>query len=207
MEKLINEHTIGEWLIKGERFHRSHGANQFSNPVYLGTGMLYYTMAYIFQAKLCVCLGSGSGFVPRCMRQAQFDLDMKNSETILVDANLPEAGWGAPDYFDAKPSFFTENFDVKIVQKTTKDAVEDFQGMEIDYLHIDADHSYEGAKHDLLAYSQFMAKKSVITMHDTIPKNAGVWKVIEEMRDNKEFDLVDFPLNMGVAILTRRNDG
>jgi hypothetical protein len=205
MEKLTNESTVKNWLIEGERFHRSHGADKFTNPVHLGTGMLYYTLAYIYKAKRCVCLGSGSGFVPRCMRQAQFDLEiMDESETILVDANMPEAGWGEPDYFDKKPSFFKENFDVKIIEKTTVEAAKD--GFEdIDYLHIDADHSFEAAYGDLMTYAAFLSKKSVITMHDTIPRNAGVWKVIEQVREEeKDFDVVDLPLNMGVAILTRR---
>jgi hypothetical protein len=207
MEHLLNNAVIQDKLLAGERFHRSHGArlSYADNEVpYLGTGMLYYTMAYIFKAKRCVCLGSGSGFVPRIMRQAQLDLKLEGSETILVDANMPEAGWGAPDYFSGS-SFFKENFDVRIIEKKTSDALADFQGLEIDYLHIDADHSYEGAKYDLTEYSKFLAQKSVITMHDTIPRNAGVWKVIEESRG--VFDLVDLPLNMGVAILTRRSNG
>ena len=197
MEHLLNESTIKNWLLKDETFHRSHGARDN----HLGSGILYYGLAYSFKAKLCVCLGSGSGFVPRCMRQAQFDLDMKDSSTILVDANMPEAGWGKPDYF-AGSSFFKENFDVRIIEKTTSDALSYFQGLQIDYLHIDADHSYDGAKHDLTEYSKLLSKKSVITMHDTIPRKAGVWRVIEEARG--EFDLVDLPLNMGVAILTRK---
>jgi len=197
MQHLLNSDAIQNWILKDEKFHRSHGAHDNN----LGTGMLYYALTYCYQAKLAVCLGSGSGFVPRLMRMAQNDLGIAAaSETVLVDANLPEAGWGSPDYFS--PCFFTESFDVRIVQKKTADAVSEFT--DIDYLHIDADHSYEGSKSDLMEYSKKLSKKAVITMHDTIPRKAGVWKVIEEARE--DFDVVDLPLNMGVAILTRKNN-
>lgn len=36
---------------------------------YLGTGMFYYALAYMKKAKLCICLGSGGGFVPRIMNR------------------------------------------------------------------------------------------------------------------------------------------
>lgn len=52
---------------------------------------------FLLRAKLAVCLGSGGGFVPRLTRQAQRDLGIAtHGRTILVVANRPEAGWGAP---------------------------------------------------------------------------------------------------------------
>ena len=48
-------------------FQGGHGAMDG----FLGSGMLYYAFAYALKAKVSVCLGSGGGFVPRLLRQAQ----------------------------------------------------------------------------------------------------------------------------------------
>jgi len=194
---LFNQKTI-DTILRDEKFHRSHSAA----AGYLGAGAVYYAMAYSLKAKVAVCLGSGSGFVPRLMRQAQVDCGISDeSRTILVDANLPGAGWGAPDYHDGE-SFFLQHFDVELIAKTTRDALSDFVGVEIDYLHIDADHSYEWARHDLLEYGKLMSKRSVITMHDARVRShgAGVWKVLEEVSGNG-FEVVNLPIALGVAIV------
>ena len=39
-------------------------------------------------------------------------------------------------------------------------------GRTVDFLFIDGDHSYEGVKADLLAYSQFMSPNGIVAMHD-----------------------------------------
>ena len=42
-----------------------------------------------------------------------------------------------------------------------------FEDIKIDYLHIDADHSYKGVKLDFDLYSKIMNKGGIITIHDT----------------------------------------
>ena len=68
---MLNRAVIREELHHDAKWFESHGSD---GKEYLGGGMLYYTMAYITRAKVCVCLGSGGGFVPRLMVQAQRDL-------------------------------------------------------------------------------------------------------------------------------------
>lgn len=87
--QLINCELVVETLTHEAPWCGSHGAD----GDYLGMGLIYYGIAYILRAKLAVCLGSGGGFVPRLMRQAQRDLGIADdARTILVDANRPEAG-------------------------------------------------------------------------------------------------------------------
>lgn len=198
---LLNQELIGNRIMKDETFAPSHGAKNG----FLGGGILYYGLPYMFRAKTCVCLGSGSGFVPRLMRQAQLDLEIPDSKTILIDANLPEAGWGKPDYF-GDPNFFTENFDIDIIEKRTADAAGHFRRDSIDYLHIDADHSFEAVKQDLMTYKEFMTFRSCITLHDSIPraKNCGVWKLIEEVRLQNDYDILNLPVGLGLAIFRHK---
>ena len=44
----------------------THGATD----KHLGDGLLVYSIIQMMRAKVCVCIGSGSGFIPRIMTQA-----------------------------------------------------------------------------------------------------------------------------------------
>src|SRR5262245_38832527 len=69
-ESLVDSRVISELLTREAPWHESHGAD----GAYLGMGLLYYALTYSLRADVAVCLGSGGGFVPRLMRQAQRDL-------------------------------------------------------------------------------------------------------------------------------------
>lgn len=200
--ELLNKNLITGVLTREAAWEWSHGAGDD----YLGMGLLYYSLVYTLKAKVAVCLGSGGGFVPRLMRQAQRDLGIgKDSRTILVDANKSEAGWGAPEWL-GKDSFFRTQFpDVEIVIDTTRAAATKFFAPEeitIDYLHIDADHSFTGCLEDFEMYRPFLRAGSVVTMHDTNRDDAGVKEVLEHVRTLPNFEVVDFrEVGEGTALL------
>ncbi len=52
----------------------SHGATD----THLGDGLIIYSLIQYMRAKVCVCLGSGGGFIPRIMTQARYDLHKQN---------------------------------------------------------------------------------------------------------------------------------
>jgi hypothetical protein len=199
---LLNKSLINEVLTREAAWEWSHGAA----GDYLGMGLLYYSMVYALKAKVAVCLGSGGGFVPRLMRQAQRDLGIAaDSRTILVDANKAEAGWGSPQWLN-KDSFFRTQFsDVEIILDTTAAAATNFfapHDIEIDYLHIDADHSFNGCLEDFETYRHFLRAGSVVTIHDTNREDAGVKHVVEYVRALPEFEVVDFhEVGEGTALL------
>jgi hypothetical protein len=180
----------------------SHGAD----GDYLGLGLLYYSIVYALKAKVAVCLGSGGGFVPRVMRQAQRDLGIADSSrTILVDGNNPAAGWGAPRWL-SKNSFFQTHFsDVEIIIDLTHRVADSFfaqQEICIDYLHIDADHSFAGCFDDFETYRRFLHEGSIVTLHDTNFPGAGVRHVVEHIRTLSDCDVIDFPyIGAGTALV------
>jgi len=192
---LLNKETI-EKILEGDIYAPSHHARDD----FLGGGMLYYALAYMVKAELCVCLGSGTGFVPKVMRQAQLDAGI-DGKTILIDADLPEAGWGSPDYFkDETP--FTKNFsDVVRIKELSVAASSRFESNSIDYLHIDADHSYEGVKADFEAYRSKIKHRGYMTLHDSIHRDCGVYKLIAELRKMANIDVVNLSIGTGVALV------
>ena len=203
--ELLNKDVIGEYLMRDAPWSGSHGADHD----YLGSGLLYYAIVYALRAQVAVCLGSGGGFVPRIMRQAQRDLGIgETSRTILVDGNNPAVGWGAPAWL-AEDSFFRSHFpDVEIIVDLTGNAarsVFEKHDISIDYLHIDADHSFEGCFEDFKTYRRFLHEGSIITFHDTNLAGAGVKHVIEHIRTLCDCDVVDFPeIGEGIALVRTR---
>jgi hypothetical protein len=143
----------------------SHGATSER----LGASMLYYSLVGITQARVAVCLGSGGGFIPCLMRQAQLDLGIQPSATYLVDAVL-DAGGGMPDcpggWVHADSAIRVYYPDINIIQEKTSEAVSGFTEESIDFLHIDADHSYLGVISDLDNYLPKVRPGGFITCHD-----------------------------------------
>ncbi len=193
---LTDPQFIEEELTKSAHWGFLHGARQED----LGAGMLYYGLAYSKKAKCCVCLGSGDGFVPRVMRQAQRDLHIENSKTILVDGNIGR--WGRPEWLSQK-SFFRNHYpEIEIVLNTTKNvSMTNAREWQIDYLHIDADRTVKGAMQDFIDYLPFMAKNGVITLHDTGPL-APCSHVVTLLQE-QGYHVVNFEtLGTGVAIIS-----
>lgn len=189
----------------------SHGAKPRSPE--LGAGMLYYALTYSLRAPVCVCLGSGGGFVPRMMRQAQRDLGLVPSRTILVDggdAVAPDKKriWGSPTW-TASDSWFRTRFpDIEVVLSLTKTAHEEVfapAGIEIDYLHIDADHHYEGVRLDFDLFAPLVREHGVITLHDSVNyrEPCGVPQLVEELRQEGRYTVVQFPVAYGTAVVQR----
>jgi len=179
-------------------YYKGHGAENG----YLGFGMVYYAIAYMLKARMCVCLGSGGGFVPRCMRQAQRDLHLHPSQTILVD-NL-SGKWGQANW-SSRDSFFREAWrDIDLWVMDTDDAHRqlcDFNQC-VDYCHIDADHGPQ-VFDDFWHFAERLTERGVITMHDTMTK-CSVPDLVKEIRKDPGWELVNFPdVGAGVAIVRK----
>ena len=197
---LLNTNAVENLILKDAPWSFTHGAEKD----YMGFGLIYFCITYILRARVAVCLGSGGGFVPRILRQAQRDGGIGDeSRTILIDANMPSAGFGFPQYLEEDSFFRTSYPEIEIIVKTTKDAAEMFEAnqIQIDYLHIDADHTLDGCLFDYETYRKFMARDFMITIHDT-RFSPGVAKAIEVIRRKEDIELINLNnLAYGLAII------
>lgn len=199
----------GEEEINPVPYRWSHGATD----THLGDGLIIYSLIQYMRAKVCVCLGSGGGFIPRIMTQARYDLYKQNifegnpdfnygdiGSTYVVDA-MNGVG-GVVDWF-AEESFFRRTFHPRIINSTTEEAFYDFfvlQDIKIDYLHIDAGHSYENVKEDFELYSQRMSENGIISIHDTDPKYHDKFIVTQEVKDRGDHDDWSGPIQLAKEI-------
>lgn len=200
--KVVHKTSNGKEVVTYDPvpYRWTHGATQ----EHLGDGLLIYTIIQLMRYKTLVCLGSGGGFIPRIMTQARIDLhDQKIFEgdsdynwgdigvTYLVDAANGVGGY--PNYLE-KDSFFRYQFCPRFIKETTKEAYYNFfvkQDIKIDFLHIDAGHSYEDVKQDFELYSQLLAPNGIISIHDT---DETFQKELIITEDEKEYyDTFDGP--------------
>lgn len=199
----------GEEEINPVPYRWSHGATD----THLGDGLIIYSLIQYMRAKVCVCLGSGGGFIPRIMTQARYDLHKQNIFEGNPDFNYGDIGstyvvdamngiGGIVDWF-AEESFFRRTFHPRIINSTTEEAFYDFfvlQDIKIDYLHIDAGHSYENVKEDFELYSQLMSENGIISMHDTDPKYHDKFIVTQEVKDRGDHDDWSGPIQLAKEI-------
>ena len=83
MESLYNLDYLKNNLTNNLEFNESHEEEYLPVPyrwshgatdLHLGDGLIVYSLIQYMRAKVCVCLGSGGGFIPRLMTQARVDL-------------------------------------------------------------------------------------------------------------------------------------
>ena len=184
------------------KYRWTHGATEFS----LGDGLLVYSVIHYLRAKVCVCLGSGGGFIPRIMTQARFDLyDSKIFEgnrdinwgdigsTYLVDADNGVGGF--TDWTDEN-SYYRKHFDPRLLLTTTEEAFYNFfvkEDIKIDYLHIDAGHTYKDVKNDFELYSQILQPHGIISIHDTDSSFEKEHIVTEDIREGYHQEYAEGP--------------
>jgi hypothetical protein len=193
---VLDQDYLKNFMTKEALYRDGHAATDD----FLGLGMLYYAITYMLKAKICVCLGSGGGFVPRCMRQAQRDLCLVGGRTILVD---DQSGRWGQTYWD----FFQANFpDVEHWKMTTAQAARKCEEIELcpDYVHIDANHDELFVKEDFANFGDLLAENGMITLHDTATV-CGVPQVIRGIRANQNWEVIDLnKIGVGVAIAKKR---
>lgn len=176
----------------------THGATD----EHMGDGLIVYSLIQHMRAKVCVCIGSGGGYIPRIMTQARLDLHKQGIFTGNSDCNWgdigvtylidPCNGIGGPSDVDNEESYFRIKFSPRFIKETSEDAFYNFfvlQDIKIDILFIDGDHSYEGVKKDFELYSTIMSKNGIIIIHDTDERFANTLLVTEdEKKDYFKFD-------------------
>jgi len=89
--------------------------------------------------------------------------------------------------------------DIKTLNKVKKI----LNGKKIDFLHIDADHSYQGVKRDFELYSEIVRKGGIIALHD-IYSIEGVKKFWDEIKPHfksKEILAKDESKRLGIGVI------
>ena len=204
IRQFLTNNPVLEEDIKGNEiktfkpvaYRWTHGASDYD----LGDGLLIYSIIQLMRYKTCVCLGSGAGFIPRIMTQARLDLhdqgifegnnDYNHGDigtTYLVDA---ANGVGGKIDYSKEDSFFRYQFAPRFIKDTTENAYYNYfvkKDIKIDFLHIDAGHSYEDVKRDFELYSKLVKPTGIISIHDTDERYQKELIITEDEKEYYEF--------------------
>ena len=192
----------------------------------LGFGFLYYSLARTLRPRLTIVLGSKNGFSPIAVALGIKD-NSNGGRLILVDAGYSneedgkETGtggigfWRKPDKVDSLLKKFGVQDIVEVKVMKTSEFVgiwKEKQVEKVNLLIIDADHKFEGVKHDFEAFSKFMEDDGVIVFHDTMVEYGyngypfGVKKYVENvLKTNSEYESFTLPIWPGLGFVRKQN--
>jgi hypothetical protein len=194
-KKLVKEYRAVKW-------HESHIQNNSPDvSTYLGGGMLYYGLNQTLASKVSVIIGSGAGFVPRLVAQAQRDSGTKNGYTYYIDADIkydPQTGqeYGKPEIEKVK---LDKNLFLLKMRSSYAAKLFEKEGIKINYLHIDGDHSVKGILEDWNFFYPLLSENAIVTFHDysSVPDVKVALEIIK--KSHPDINFISFP-NAGAGI-------
>jgi len=116
--------------------------------------------------------------------------------TYLVDA---DNGVGGCTDWTNEDSFFRKNFWPRVILDTTENAYYNFfvkEDIKIDYLHIDAGHSYEDVKNDFELYSKLLSPNGIISIHDTDTSFEKEYIVTDDIKSVDHQEITNGPAKL-----------
>jgi hypothetical protein len=179
----------------------------------VGFGFIHYALILNMRPKRVLCIGSRKGFIP-----AICALACKENGFGRVD--FVDAGYGQNDIHHwsgiswwkrVDPEKHFSLFDVNRWLTTYVMTTEKFAKRyrrSYDYIYVDADHSYAGAKRDWELFWPRLTRGGLIAYHDVAVHQTkalgtfGVWKVWKEKAKNKGLRFA-FPAESGLGILQK----
>lgn len=126
-----------------------------------------------------------------------------SEDAILVSIDLPYTSFSGGYYFWQRSLyklFALPNQQIHLIQsnshdkKTLEEVKKIFNGKKVDFLFIDGDHSYEGAKKDFELYSPLVKEDGILAFHDIVVHPPEIdcrvnelWDEIKVKYKHKEF--------------------
>ena len=95
-----------------------------------------------------------------------------------------------------------------LIRTTFNKAAIEFADESIDIVHIDGLHTYEAVKEDYENWSSKLKKDGTFIFHDwnVRERGFGVWRLWEEIKENKDYSCIEIPNGYGLGIATRSNE-
>jgi hypothetical protein len=187
----------------------------------LGFGFIYYGLVRAIRPRHVVVIGSGFGFSVVCLGLALNDNDKGSltfvdpSYSVLTDGPFRTVGgtaqWDDPEKVSRHFARFGLARRVTHYRMRADQFFDRYNELRlpgVDVAFIDGSHSYEDVRHDFISVLARAHKNTYIFLHDTniyvreLVRHAGVKRWIKSIARQKDlFELVDFPLSSGVAIV------
>lgn len=205
-------------LFSNEDFLRM-GHLQRKEDLNLGLGWLYYSLTRIVRTQTIVIIGSYRGFSPLIFGKALQD-NIEQGKIIFIDPSLVDDFWKNLQEVQAHfNSFGVHNIEHFLMTTQEFIETETYQNLQnIGLLFIDGLHTQEQAKFDYTAFEDKMSSEGIILLHDSInifeskiygenqPYTHTVKYFIDELKQNSNLQIFDFPFAQGVTLVRKINN-
>lgn len=191
--------------------------NLNSTQQFLGFGLLHYAFVRNTKPKNILCIGSRKGFIPAILALAC--KDNNHGVVDFVDAGFdesePQKHWGGIGFWktpEAKIHFDKISVQKYIrlhVMKTDDFAKKVKKNRKYQYIYIDGDHSYKGAKNDYTLFWPHLSTNGFMVFHDIQAKGKldkgifGVHKLWLELQKKNDTICFPFPEESGLGIVQK----
>lgn len=177
----------------------------------LGLGWLYYALVRMHVVRTGVCIGSGRGFAPIILARAMRDNGM--GSLVFIDPSLDDDFWqdaeSVRNWFEKfGVAEYIRHYLMTTEEFTQTSAYSDLGP--VDLLFIDGSHLYEDVKFDFEAFRNKMADAGIVAFHDAVSRSMntrwqGPRKLLLELEQDADYQIFDFRLGAGLALLQRRS--
>jgi predicted O-methyltransferase YrrM len=203
------------------RYVRPLGHHEDAERLNLGFGFLYYGLVRSLRPRHVLVIGSGFGFSVTCLGLGLKDNGagqltfVDPSFSVLKHGPLQTVGgtsqWDDPGQVRARFARFGLERIVTHYKLSSADffqRYEQFKLPPVDLAFIDGNHAYDHVRSDFIHVLRNAGKHCYILLHDSniylreMVRHAGVKRWLKRVSRHKEvFELVDFPLSSGVALV------
>ncbi|MCX8996199.1 class I SAM-dependent methyltransferase [Rhizobiaceae bacterium BDR2-2] len=115
----------------------------------------------------------------------------------------PHAGFYGEEVYKEVSSYNNDNYSSFscLIRSSFDDALESFQGGEIDILHIDGNHTYESVRNDFEKWFPKLSSQSLVLFHDTNvrERDFGVFRLFNELK--ARYPYFEFLHGYGLGII------
>jgi len=180
----------------------------------LGYAFIHYSLIRNQIPKKVLCIGSKYGYIPAICALACRDNNY--GKVYFVDAGFdfesddPNLSWGGiGTWKKVDPQKYFGRFGIEKFISLNVMLTEKFAKKKVnnnwDYLYLDGDHSYKGVKFDFKTFWPKLKKGGYCVFHDSNMKEEGtdvygVWKLIAEIKDRKDLQMIEIPGTYGLTV-------
>lgn len=209
---LVKRHTA---LTLINHFDGSAGHNVNPKNCFLGLGLIHYALIRNTKPSSILCIGSRMGFIPAIIALACKENNYGHVHFVDAGYGPKNKGkhWSGIAYWkthDPKKHFSKIGVSNWITTHTTttKTYAKASSSLKYDYIYIDGDHTYAGAKKDYQLFWPKLSPNGFMLLHDITEVGSidgahyGVWKLWNELQNENR---ITFSVGSGLGII-QKND-
>ncbi len=195
-EKLYDRHT-GGWFIPGwltEPFDNEQIENWQSiykntpnyAPVEMEVGRFYRALVSLVRPRRVLETGTNNGYSAFCIGKALREIDEK-AKLFTLDLYEMEHIFKGTEVEPLIKFLAANSLEIDLAEFADESGVIFF-----DMLVLDSDHRYKTIIGEINRYAPFLTNGGVMILHDSMFFD-GIAKVVEQLMERKEFELVNLP--------------